>query len=183
MDAQEAPVGGRAALRVHVPSSEAELDQVRDLMRAFVGWHRERHVEDRRLIDDYFDADAFAAELAALPGDYAEPAGCLLLATVGEEPAGCVALKRIDDGSCEMKRMFVLPRFQGRGVGRALAREVIEAGARLGYSSMWLDTSVRQAEAQALYQSLGFEIVPAYYDLPDDLRNWLVFMRKDLRER
>ena len=45
-----------------------EIEQVRALMRAFVDWHRQRHIEDHQLIDEYFDAKDFEEELASLPG-------------------------------------------------------------------------------------------------------------------
>ena len=170
---------------VHVltPTTTEQLDQVRALMRAFIAWHRERHQQDLALIDSYFDAAAFEAELADLPGKYAPPSGSLLLATVDGEPAGCVALRGIDDTRCEMKRMFVYPGFHGRGIGRALAAAVIREARDLGFRRMLLDTSIRQAEAQALYRSLGFRDVPPYYELSEDLRRWLVFMELPLDDR
>ena len=153
-----------------------QLDAVRELMRAFMAWHRERHTEDLHLIDAYFDAAALEEELATLPGPYAPPSGRLLLATFDGESAGCVALRPIDAQRCEMKRMFVYPRFQGKGIGLALAQSVIEQARSSGYRAMLLDTSIRQAEAQALYSRLGFEVIPPYYELPAELRDWLVFM-------
>lgn len=167
---------------VVVPGTTEQLDQVRALMRAFIAWHRERHQQDRALIESYFDAAAFEAELEGLPGKYAPPGGGLLLATLDGEPAGCVALRGIDEARCEMKRMFVYPERQGHGVGRALAEAVIRDARALGYRRMLLDTSIRQAEAQALYRRLGFRPIAPYYDLPEPLRNWLVFMELPLAE-
>jgi GNAT superfamily N-acetyltransferase len=169
-------------LELHVPTSAADLDHVRDLMRAFIAWHRGRHQQDLDLIDSYFDDAAFEEELATLPGKYAPPGGQLFLATVDGAPAGCVALREIDAARCEMKRMFVYPEYHGRGVGRALAEAVLDAGRAAGYRTMLLDTSVRQKEAQALYQRVGFREVAPYYELSDDLRNWLVFMERSLDE-
>ncbi|HSJ32546.1 MAG TPA: GNAT family N-acetyltransferase [Longimicrobiales bacterium] len=168
------------SLVVQVPATSADLDQVRALLRAFVDWHYDRHRDDARLIDRYFDGAAFEAELASLPGKYAPPDGQLLLATRDAEPAGCVALRGIDRYTCEMKRMFVYPDMQGGGVGRALAEAVLEEARRLGYSSMVLDTSIRQEEAQRLYRRLGFQQTEPYYELPEDVRGWLVFMRYEL---
>jgi GNAT superfamily N-acetyltransferase len=164
----------------HVPTSAADLDHVRDLMRAFIAWHRARHQQDLALLDSYFDAPAFEEELAMLPGKYAPPGGQLFLATVEGTPAGCVALREIDATRCEMKRMFVYPEYHGRGVGRALAEAVLGAGRAAGYRTMLLDTSVRQAEAQALYRLLGFRAVAPYYELSEDQRDWLVFMERSL---
>lgn len=145
-------------------------------MRAFLAWHRERHVQDTRLINAYFDAGAFEEELAMLPGAYAPPSGALLLAYCEGAAAGCVALRRIDSAACEMKRMFVYPQFHGKGVGRALGAAIIREAKDSGYSVMRLDTSVRQMEAQHLYAGLGFRRVDPYYELPPEVRDWLVFM-------
>jgi len=153
---------------VRAATSPAELDQARIFFRAFVAWHRERHAEDLGLIDGYFDSGGFERELARLPGVYAPPPG--------DVAVGCAALRRIDDQSCEMKRMFVSPAAQGRGVGRALAAELIRAARAEAYTSMYLDTSIRQAEALSLYRSLGFTEVEPYYDTPQPLRDWLVFL-------
>jgi putative acetyltransferase len=167
--------------QVRVPASADELEQVRALMRAFVAWHRERHQQDLSLIDSYFDAAAFETELASLPGKYAPPTGHLFLATVNGAPAGCVALREIDDDACEMKRMYVYPEYHGRGVGRALGEAVIDAARTAGYRVMRLDTSIRQTEARTLYQRLGFREIAPYYELPEELRNWLVFMELPLQ--
>src|SRR3954453_21751403 len=151
-------------VHVLVPTTREQLDHVRALMRAFVAWHRQRHQQDLVLIDSYFDAAAFEVELATLPGKYAPPRGQLLLATVGGAPAGCVALREIDATRCEMKRMFVYPEYHGRGVGRALGEAVLGAGREGGSRTMLLDTSIRQAEAQALYRRLGFRNAAPYYE-------------------
>jgi GNAT superfamily N-acetyltransferase len=167
--------------RIVEPSQPAELDDVRSLMRAFVTWHRARHVEDIALIERYFDQRAFDEELAGLPGKYARPHGRLLLAYLDDKPAGCVALRDLSDGICEMKRMFVPEAFRGRGVGRALAERIIAEGKEAGYRVMRLDTSRRQSEAMQLYERAGFQRIPPYYDLADDVKDWLVFFELALR--
>jgi GNAT superfamily N-acetyltransferase len=161
-------------------TSPDQLDQVRHLIRSFVDWHRLRHREDLPLIDRYFDPTDFETELAALPGYYAPPRGSLLLARYDGDPAGCVGLREIGDGACEMKRMFVDTRYQGKGIGRALTGRLIGEARETGYSTLYLDTSFRQVEAQALYQSFGFRRIEPYYELPEDLRDWLVFMALEL---
>lgn len=162
-------------------STRTELNDVRALMRGFVAWHRERHVEDLALIDRYFDADAWEAELAGLPGKYAPPdKGSLLIAYRGGQPAGCVALRDLGDNVAEMKRMFVLPAYRGLGIGRALADRAIADAKAAGYRRMRLDTSRRQAEAIRLYEASGFRRIPPYYALSEDLRDWLIFFECDL---
>jgi len=167
-------------LEVAPATTPEALDQTRALIRAFVGWHRGRHQEDLELIDEYFDPEEFESELDSLPGKYAPPAGSLLLASLAGRPVGCVALRAIDERRCEMKRMFVDPGVQGKGVGRALAEALIREARAIGYSSMLLDTSFRQVEALRLYASLGFRRVEPYYELPERLQSWLVFMELPL---
>ncbi len=167
-------------VEVRVPSGNAQLDAVRALMRAFVAWHRENNPAESALIDAYFDAAAYARELESLPGEYGPPRGLLLYATAAAEPAGCVALRELDADTCEMKRMFVDPRFHGAGVGRALGDALLDGARRLGYRRMRLDTSLGQAGARRLYERMGFTPIEPYYELPGSLRDWLVFMEREL---
>jgi len=105
----------------------------------------------------------FDAELAALPGDYAPPDGRLLLAGFEDQFAGCVALHKLEDDVCEMKRLYLRPNFRGKGLGRALAEQIIAEARQIGYHSMRLDTvEPVMKDAVAMYRSLGFREVPPY---------------------
>ena len=123
----------------------------------------------RKLFEEYAESlgfdlsfQNFDEELANLPGEYALPTGCLLLATYQGNAAGCIALRRIDKTICEMKRLFVRPQFQRKGIGRALAEAVIERAKKAGYKQMHLDTVPTMDAARDLYNSLGFKEIDAY---------------------
>ncbi len=167
-------------IQIHHASSSDDLNHVRNLMRAFVSWQRERNKEDIDLVNEYFNPAVIEKELASLPGKYAMPDGRLLLATVGGEPAGCVGLRKLDDTHCEMKRMFVDLKFRGQGVAFAMAQYLIAEVRSIGYETMLLDTSFRQKEAQALYQKVGFQKTKPYYEMPKKVEDWLVFMAMKL---
>lgn len=117
-------------------------------------------------------------EFASLPGRYARPLGCVLLARAGHESVGAVAWRTLEPGLCEMKRLYVRPQFRGRGIARKLTEAVIKHTRHAGYKRMVLDTLASMQAARALYASLGFRPVPAYYDnpLPD-----VVYLELDLR--
>jgi len=103
-------------------------------------------------------------ELTTLPGDYAPPRGCLLLARQGGDPAGCVGVRPLDAADCEMKRLFVRPHYRGAGLGRKLAETAIARARGMGYRRICLDTLPTMREARTLYSSLGFSACAPYYD-------------------
>lgn len=104
----------------------------------------------------------FEEELNSLPGKYAEPEGCIIIALVGETPAGCVALRKIDNRRCEMKRLYVRSGFQGMGIGKELAERIVNKAKELGYDYIRLDTLPTMKRAQKLYREMGFYEIEPY---------------------
>jgi GNAT superfamily N-acetyltransferase len=123
---------------------------------------REMILRYARSLDFDLSFQGFDEELAGLPGDYAPPSGRLLLAAEGNEAAGCVALRKIGESLCEMKRLFVNPEHRGKEVGRLLGEAIIREARELGYKRMRLDTVPAMKPAIGLYRSLGFEEIPPY---------------------
>lgn len=106
---------------------------------------------------------SFDKELAGLPGDYAPSAGRLLLADYDGQLAGCVALHKLDDAICEMKRLYLRPKFRGQGLGRVLADRIIAEARQIGYNRMRLDTvEPVMKNAVAMYRKIGFREIEPY---------------------
>jgi len=109
----------------------------------------------------------FDQELADLPGDYALPVGRLLLAYDDEQLLGCIALRRRDEVTCEMKRLFLRPTARGKGAGRILVDQILAAAREIGYQRMVLDTVPGTMDkAIELYRSIGFREIAPYYQSP-----------------
>lgn len=112
----------------------------------------------------------FDAEMAGLPGKYARPGGRMYVAVVGEgggeRGVGCGAIRPLEEGVCELKRMYVVEGYRGQGIARAIATRLMEDARAIGYAEMKLDTSGDMVAAQRLYRSLGFTEVERYNDDP-----------------
>lgn len=109
----------------------------------------------------------FDAELAGLPGDYTPPHGRLLLVEYEGQLAACVALHKLDDSICEMKRLYLRPQFRGKGLGRVLAERIIAEARHIGYQRMRLDTvEPVMKDAVAIYRKLGFKEIAPYCSNP-----------------
>jgi len=163
-------------LSIAQATTELQIEAVRELIREYTAWAF-------TLVEGSADAPTFQgldAELAALPGAYAPPAGRLLLAMRDGEPAGCVCFKGHDGTTCELKRLYVRPTMRGLNLGWKLVSTLVEEARRAGYRRMVLDSHESMKKAHELYRSAGFKDVSAPPGFPEELRPIVVFMELDL---
>ncbi|MEP6617825.1 MAG: GNAT family N-acetyltransferase [bacterium] len=144
------------AFIVREVTDSRDIDHVRRLVRA----HGDARATTPGVENVYADADR-------MPGVYAPPRGGIWLAVAADAPIGCVALREIDNGAGEVKRMFVDAEWRGRGVGRSLLGTLIAGARSRGYETLRLGTLADMEVAQGLYQSIGFTQVSRYR--PDEL--------------
>ncbi|MDP6572697.1 MAG: GNAT family N-acetyltransferase [Rhodospirillales bacterium] len=131
-----------------------------------MGCVRELFVEYQDWLGVDLCFQGFDEELENLPGEYAPPGGRLLLARQGEAVAGGVGMWRLEDGICEMKRLYVRSPWRGKGLGRRLAWAIVAEAGAAGYARMRLDTLGHLTAARALYRDMGFVEVAPYYNNP-----------------
>ena len=137
-------------------TSAAEVESARELFMEYATW-----------LGFSLCFQNFDKELAELPGAYVPPSGRLFLASENDQVAGCVAVRKIAEGICEVKRLYVRPAFRGTGLGRTLTEKIIETAREIGYERMRLDTLPGKMDrAIAMYRSLGFKNIEPYYDNP-----------------
>ncbi len=117
------------------------------------------------LMYEGLDLDSDAMPKAG-PAELGSPRGAFLVGWVGEEPVCCGGVKRLPDGACEIKRMYVVPEWRGRGVARRLLYALEDRARGLGYTVLRLDTGPRQAGAQRLYESEGYVAVANFNGNP-----------------
>lgn len=125
----------------------------------------------------YLTIQNYEEERRHLEVKYGLPDGRLYLARCDGAPAGCIALRRMDDAVCEMKRLYVRPEFREHHLGKQMIQRIIDDAREIGYRCILLDTLPFMESAIHLYRQFGFYEIPCYNDSPIDTT---IFMRLDL---
>lgn len=152
---------------IHFVTSSIELNVVRDMF-----------IEYAESLGFSLCFQSFDKELAELPGEYAPPSGCLILALNETVPCGCAALRKLEAGICEMKRLYTKPEFRGKGIGKMLVNTLIDEARKIGYVKMRLDTIPKMKEAIDLYRKIGFKEIKPYRENPIE---GALYMELDLK--
>ncbi len=119
----------------------------------------------------------FTEELTIIESMYGSPIGCLLLVYDNDEAIACAAYRKIEDGICELKRMYIKPSYRGMKIGKTLLEMLCARAFKNGYTKMRLDTLDTMMPAIGLYKKKGFYTIPAYYHNPNE---GVVYMEKCL---
>jgi tRNA pseudouridine38-40 synthase len=153
-------------------SFEISLAQNSDLQNV-----KELFIEYQKSLNISLCFQGFEKELESLPEPYDEPFGCILVLKVYEETVGVVALKKLEEGICEMKRLYIKPAYQGFGFGKKMALAIMEQAKAKNYKTMKLDTLERLESAVLLYRNLAFNETQAYNYNPE---NDILYFEKEL---
>ena len=145
-------------------------DEVRELFAEYM----DMLLEGDPTFAGYLIIQNYDDELKDLSHKYGLPDGRLYLAYWDGELAGSIALRKIDDENCELKRMYIKPQFRRKGIAKALVLRLIEDACGMGYRYMLLDTLPFLKTAIQMYQKIG-----RYNDSPMDTS---IYMKFDLGE-
>ncbi len=140
----------------------------KDEIRALFTEYTEFLVENDSKFKEYLEIQKYDDEIEHLESKYGLPWGRLHIAFYENQVAGCIALRKIDDTKCEMKRLYVRPEFRGKGIGKKLAEKVIFDAKEIGYRQMLLDTLPFLTGAIKMYRSMGFCEIECYNNSPMD---------------
>jgi GNAT superfamily N-acetyltransferase len=171
--------GAFAVWSIHAVDLDRDTARVGELFWEYLQW------ADARLREEYgidLDIESLQEQSMRELAKFAPPHGSLLLATDDTQVAGVACMRRLDEQTVEIKRMYVRERYRGMGIGRALLRQLLEQAREVGYSMVKLDSTRFMTEAHALYRSEGFREIGPYpgSEIPKEFQKHWVFMERDL---
>lgn len=160
-------------MRIEILPAYHFPDEIKELFSEYT----DMLIEGDASFQQYLEIQNYEEEIKHLEIKYGYPYGRLYLAFCDEKVAGCIGLKKIDERNCEMKRLYVRPRFRGNHIGDLLIKQILEDAGEIGYSSMLLDTLPFLHSAIHMYRKWGFYEIPCYNDSPMDTS---IYMRLGL---
>lgn len=155
-----------------IPAYE-DIEEIKKLLMEYT----ELLIEGNPEIVKYLKIQNYESEFEHLEIKYGLPEGRLFIAKISNEVAGCIALRKIDDVNCEMKRLYVKPAFRGNKIAERLVETIIEEAQKIGYKSILLDTLPFLKGAVCLYKKMGFYEIESYNNSPI---NNTIYMKLDL---
>ncbi len=159
--------------------TQDDIEAVQELLFEYLSWATG---QAKALYYQDVDVDEMLSHSMSEINLFSPPSGCILLARVDGEAAGMAFMKLIRENACEIKRMYVRPKYRGNKIGRSLLDQLIQISKEIGYSTILLDSAQFMKAAHPLYRSVGFLEVEPYpeAEMPDDFHKHMVFMKLEL---
>jgi len=170
----------RGAVSFDIPEGDADMATVRALNWAYREVLLALPEEDRVIVNAVYTPEKYTAMLEAAETANRPPLGQMRLVRLNGTPVGCGTVQTLPGGEAEIKRVYIVPEAQGRGLGRRLMEVLIEDCRALGFARILMDTGIVLTGAQALYDSMGFRRRGPYQDLPPEAEGRIVFYEMDL---
>ncbi|NBB14484.1 GNAT family N-acetyltransferase [Caulobacter sp. SLTY] len=171
---------GDTGFTIRLAESGADYEGFGAVCRLYVDWCRERYADMPWFVEEVFGYQALDEELKVLAVKYGPPNGRTMVVEMDGRIVAGGALRRLSDGVCELKRLYVGDAARGLGLGRKLSEALIALARQEGYGLMRLDTGDRLVEAISMYESMGFSHIAPYQEYPERLMPHLVSMEMAL---
>ena len=146
-------------LKIIVADIDNHRQPIEELFREYLAWANSKASSEFGVS---FDVNAVLKQDLEKLHHFMPPGGCLLLGEYEVNIASCVGLRKIDDETGEIKKMYVRPDYRRKGIGRLLLEALIEEARRIGYSKLKLDSAPFAREAQVFYWKIGFRDIHPY---------------------
>jgi GNAT superfamily N-acetyltransferase len=167
-------------LKIYPVKTDKDIETAKMLFAEFDSFLKKQLVEYQKFPWAIKYWQNLGEEVNGLPGKYAKPHGCILIANYKNKPSGCVGLLRESSEVSIMKRLYVREGFRGLGIGKSLVKTIIKHAHNKGYKIMRLHTNLLLNTAINLYKSLGFEEVSHNREYPKEIKDLIVHMELKL---
>lgn len=150
----------------------------KDEIKALFNEYTDTLVEGDSKFKGYLKLQNYDHETDNLEEKYGLPYGRLYLAIFDGNVAGCIALRKLDAENCELKRLYVKPKYRGKNIGSILVKHIIKEAKKIGYKHILLDTLPFLETAINMYKRYGFYEIESYNNSPMDN---LIYLKYNLQ--